>query len=315
LMKMSNQSDNNGDSANAEKNEYWRGDVTKIRDDSIHGSGYLANQALDVVEDFIKRDMYRNRTELLQSLSKLSNAIVRAKPLMALIFNRTHKVIDFIQDIPKEEKNILVIKKAAVNEIRNLRKEADDKIERITKLGSRMILDNHLVLVHSYSNIVYSILVEARKLKRRFRVISTESRPNYEGSQMAIQLAKSGIKTQLITDSDVTRAVNDAHFILTGTDRITETAFINKTGTHTMAVLANSMNKPLYVAGETDKILLKRTYPVRFLQSDPTEILKEKHGNLTVSNIYFEETPLSYVSKIIIEDGIFELKEFIDRYL
>ncbi len=82
-----------------------------------------------------------------------------------------------------------------------------------------------------------------------------------------------------------------------------------------MAVLANSMNKPLYIAGETDKILLKRTYPVRFLQSDPKEVLKEKHGNLTVSNIYFEETPLFYVSKIIIEDGIFELKEFIDRYL
>lgn len=312
---MSNHNDNNNDSAKGEKNEYWRGDVAKIREDSSHGSGHLANQALDIVEDFINRDMYRNRTELLQSLSKLSNALVRAKPLMALIFNRTHNVIDFIQDIPKEEKNIEVIKKAALNEIKNLRKEADDKIERITKLGSRMIMDNHLVLVHSYSNVVYSILVKARKMKRRFRVICTESRPNNEGSNMAFQLAKSGIKTQLITDANVARAVNEAHFILTGTDRFTETAFINKTGTHAMAVLANSMNKPLYIAGETDKILLKRTYPVRFLQSDPQEILKQKHGNLTISNIYFEETPLSYVSKVIIEDGIFELKEFIDRYL
>lgn len=298
-----------------EKNEYWRAEVAKIREDSTHGSVYLSNQALDIVEGFINRRLYQNRTELLQSLSKLSNALVRAKPLMALIFNRTRRIIDFIQDIPKEEKNIQVIQQAALDEIKRIRTEASQKVEQITKLGSKIIMDNHVVLVHSYSNIVFSILTRARKLKRRFRVICTESRPMNEGSQMALQLAKAGIKTKLIADADMARAVDEAHFILTGMDRITETTFVSKTGAHALAVLADAMNKPLYIAGETDKILLKRTYPVRFLPSNPAEIYKGKHGNLTVSNVYFEEAPLSYVGKIIIEDGIFELKEFIDRYL
>jgi len=298
-----------------DKKEYWRADVSRIREDSVHGSIYLANQALEIVEEFIKLRLYRNRTELLQSLSKLSNALVRAKPLMALIYNRTQNVIEFIQNTPKEEKNIDNIRDATLKHIENLRKEAEKKVEKITRLGSRMIMDHHLVLVHSYSNVVYSILVKAHKLKRRFRVICTESRPANEGSKMAIQLAKAGIKTRLITDANVARAVDEAHFILTGTDRFTETTFVSKTGTRTLAILAKSMNKPLYVAGETDKILLKRTYPVRFLQSNPKEIIKEKYGNLTVNNIYFEETPLSHVNKIIIENGIHELKEFVDRYL
>jgi len=298
-----------------DKKEYWRADVSRIREDSVHGSIYLANQALEIVEEFIKLRLYRNRTELLQSLSKLSNALVRAKPLMALIYNRTQNVIEFIQNTPKEEKNIDNIRDATLKHIENLRKEAEKKVEKITRLGSKMIMDHHLVLVHSYSNVVYSILVKAHKLKRRFRVICTESRPANEGSKMAIQLAKAGIKTRLITDANVARAVDEAHFILTGTDRFTETTFVSKTGTRTLAILAKSMNKPLYVAGETDKILLKRTYPVRFLQSNPKEIIKEKYGNLTVNNIYFEETPLSHVNKIIIENGIHELKEFVDRYL
>jgi len=298
-----------------DKKEYWRADVSRIREDSVHGSIYLANRALEIVEEFIKLRLYRNRTELLQSLSKLSNALVRAKPLMALIYNRTQNVIEFIQNTPKEEKNIDNIRDATLKHIENLRKEAEKKVEKITRLGSKMIMDHHLVLVHSYSNVVYSILVKAHKLKRRFRVICTESRPANEGSKMAIQLAKAGIKTRLITDANVARAVDEAHFILTGTDRFTETTFVSKTGTRTLAILAKSMNKPLYVAGETDKILLKRTYPVRFLQSNPKEIIKEKYGNLTVNNIYFEETPLSHVNKIIIENGIHELKEFVDRYL
>lgn len=297
------------------KTEYWRSQVGAIKEDNIHGSVYLANQALDIVEEFINRELYNNRTELLQSLSKLSNALVRAKPLMALIFNRTRGVIEFIQDIPKGEKDIQGIKLAALDKIKQLRKEADRKVEKITLLGARMIMDQHSVLVHSYSKIVFSILEKAGKMKKRFRVICTESRPINEGSKMALQLAKAGVKTSLIPDADVARAVNEANFLLSGTDRFTETSFVSKTGTHALAILSQSMNKPLYVAGETDKILLKRTYPVRFAPNKPAEILKEKHPNLSVQNIYFEETPLSHVGKIIIEDGIFELKEFIDRYL
>jgi translation initiation factor 2B subunit (eIF-2B alpha/beta/delta family) len=309
-MKMSDK-----ESLSNTKKEYWRDDVSQIKEDSIHGSGFLASKAIDVVEEFVNRELYKNRTELLQSLSKLSNALVRAKPLMALIYNRTQKVIEFIHNIPKEEKNIEVIKQMTLEEVKRIRREADKKFDRIVQFGSRMIMDNHSVLVHSYSNLVFSILVKARKLKRHFNVICTESRPINEGSKMALQLAKAGIKTRLIVDADIARSVNDVHFILTGTDRITETTFINKTGTQSLALLADSLNKPLYIAGETEKILLKRTYPVRFLQNSVAEVFKEKHSNLTVSNIYFEEIPLKYVSKAIIEDGIFELKEFIDRYL
>ena len=297
------------------KSEYWRPEVSTIKEDNIHGSVYLANQALNIVEEFVNRGLYNNRTELLQSLSKLSNALVRAKPLMALIFNRTRSVIDFIQDIPKEEKDIQTIKSVALDRIKEMRKEADQRVDKITLFGARMIMDQHLILVHSYSKIVHSILDKAGKMKKRFSVICTESRPVNEGSKMALQLAKAGVKTTLIPDADVARAVNEANFILTGTDRFTETSFVSKTGTHTLAILARSMNKPLYIAGETAKILLKRTYPVRFSQNKSSEIFKEKHANLNIRNIYFEETPLSHVSKIIIEDGIFELKEFIDRYL
>ena len=301
----------------SEKNqsEYWWNEIEEIKADNSHGSVYLSNQAVNIVEEFIARNSYRNRTELLQSLSKLNNALVRAKPLMALIYNRTRNVLEFIHDMPKEEKDIQTIRSAALKSIKDQRSSAEKNLKAITRFGARLIMEHHVVLVHSASKIVESILLEARRLRKRFKVICTESRPLNEGSQMAYRLSKAGIKTKLITDADITRAINEANFVLTGTDRITETAFINKTGTHTLAILADKVNKPLYVAGETDKILLKRTYPVRFSQQNFQEVYDEKNSNLTVSNIYFEEIPLSFVDKMIIEDGIFELKEFIDRYL
>lgn len=308
-------SDKSKEPGNKKKEEYWRAEVEKIRSDSLHGSIYLSNRAVDIVEEFIKKELYHNRTELLQSLSKLNNALVRAKPLMALIYNRTRHILEFIQQIPREEKDIQRIKNATLRAIKEMRVNAEKNVNAITQYGARTIMEHHVVLVHSSSRIVESILTEAHRMKRRFRVICTESRPLNEGSRMAYRLAKGGIKTKLIPDADMTRAMMEANFVLTGTDRITETTFINKTGTHALAILARHLDKPLYVAGETDKILLKRTYPVRFLQSAGKEITDKKHSNLSVSNLYFEEIPLSLVEKVFLEDGIFELKEFIDRYL
>lgn len=295
--------------------EYWREDVEKIRRDSTHGSIYISHLALDIVEEFVRRKMYKNRTELIQALSKLSNALIRAKPLMALIYNRTKGILKFIQNIPKDQKDIDIIQESTLAEIARVRERGKKNVELITRWGCRLILDHHVVLTHSASSVAESIFMEARRQKKRFRLICTESRPLNEGTQMALRLAKAGIKVKLIPDVDVARAVQDANFILTGTDRFTETTFINKTGTHMIACLAKTMNKPLYVAGESEKVLLKRTYPVRFIQNDPAEIVSKKVPNLQVDNYYFEESPLSYANKIVLEDGVFELKEFIDRYL
>jgi translation initiation factor 2B subunit (eIF-2B alpha/beta/delta family) len=296
-------------------NEYWRSQVEKIKEDSFNGSGYLSNQALEIIEEFIENKTYNNRTELLQSLAKLSNALVRAKPLMALIYNRTQHIIDFIQNIPKDEKDISKIRYMALDEIKVVRNLFEKKVQKITQFGSKVIMDHHVILIHSYSKLVEMILLDAKKHKKRFKVICTESRPLLEGSKMALTLAKAGTKTTLIPDADLARAVNEAHFVLTGTDRITETTFISKTGTHAMAVLAHHLNKPFYIVGESDKILLKRTFPVRFLKSAGKELFDQKNDNLTISNKYFEETPISFLHKLINEDGIFELKEFVDRYL
>lgn len=298
-----------------ENMEYWRSDIAKIRDDSKHGSIYLSNVALDIVEEFVQKQLYKNRTELIQALSKLSNALVRAKPLMALIYNRTRHVLQFIQDIPKEQKDIEIIKQATLEEIGKIRGMTEKNVQIVTRWGCRLILDHHIILTHSASSVVESILMEARRQKKRFRVICTESRPLNEGAQLAYRLAKAGIKVRLIPDADVARAVHDCNFVLTGTDRFTETTFVNKTGTHALAVMAKQMNKPLYIAGESGKVLLKRTYPVRFIQNDPDELFDKAQDNLQVENIYFEESPLSMADKIILEDGVFELKEFVDRYL
>ena len=45
------------------------------------------------------------------------------------------------------------------------------------------------------------------------------------------------------------------------------------------------------------------------------EIVFKTPPNINIQNIYFEETPLTYIHKIVCETGIFETEDFIERYL
>lgn len=296
-------------------NEYWREEVRKIQGDSFHGSIHLADEALKISEKFIKKQLYKNRTELFQSFSKLVNALVRSKPLTALIYTQTHRILDFIESLPKDQRNILNIKNLVLEEFKNIRKESEENRKAIIRFGARLILDQHVVLTHSACELVESILLEAHRQKKHFRLICTESRPHFEGKHLAIRMAKEGIKTRLIPDVDLTRVIKEAHFALTGADRITEVSFINKTGTYNLAIVAKEFNTPFYITLDTAKILPKRTYPARYISVNENEILEKKITNLTAENFYFEEIPITYVHKIISDAGIFEIEEFEARFL
>lgn len=295
--------------------EYWREEVEEIRQDSTHGSVYLADAALDIIERFIKKQLYNNRTELFQSFSKLVNALVRAKPMMALVYTRSHRVLEFIENLPRDERDIQNVKKLVLEEIKNIRQESTQRNKMIIKYGARLIRDQYNIMTHSASSIAESIFLEAHRLKKHFRMICTESRPLFEGRDLAVRLAKKGIKTRLVPDADMPRVIQEANFIITGVDRVTENSVINKTGSLSAAVIANEFNIPFYVALDTAKILPKRTYPAKFNSINEEEIIEKTSSNLTAENYYFEEIPLDYIHKIVCEDGVFETEEFIERFL
>jgi len=298
-----------------EQLEYWQEEVEQIKADSVHSSSYLAVEALNIIERFLEKQTYHNRTELFQSYSKLVNALVRSKPLMALLYTYGHRILDFIEALPKEERDIRKVKRQVLEEIQNIRNEAAARQKSLSKFASRLIMEQHTILTHSASSAVEAALMEAKKRKKHFRVICTESRPLQEGTQLAIRLAKAGIKTSLIVDADLTRTIPESNFIITGTNRITEASFINKTGSYTAAIVAKEFNVPFYIISDTAKILPKRTYPAKFISGNEQQIMEKRINHLAIENYYFEEVPLSLVHKVVCETGIFETEEFVERYL
>jgi len=84
---------------------------------------------------------------------------------------------------------------------------------------------------------------------------STEGRPDNTGSKVAEELIAAGIPVTLILDSGVGFIMEKVDMFLVGAEGVVESGgIINYLGTFQAALVARSMNKPVYVAAESYKV-------------------------------------------------------------
>ncbi|CAL9208710.1 uncharacterized protein LOC135626219 [Musa acuminata AAA Group] len=131
----------------------------------------------------------------------------------------------------------------------------------IAMLGQDFIFDGCTILVHGFSRVVLEVLKLAASNRKLFRVFCTEGRPDKTGLRLSKELATLGIPVKLLIDSAVAYAMDEVDMVLVGADGVVESGgIINMMGTYQTALVAHSMNKPVYVAAESYKFA--RLYPL-----------------------------------------------------
>ncbi|VVB00291.1 unnamed protein product [Arabis nemorensis] len=131
----------------------------------------------------------------------------------------------------------------------------------IAMLSQDFIFDGCTILVHGFSRVVFEILKTAAQNKKLFRVLCTEGRPDKTGVLLANELAKLDVPVKLLIDSAVAYSMDEVDMVFVGADGVVESGgVINMMGTYQIALIAHSMNKPVYVAAESYKFA--RLYPL-----------------------------------------------------
>ncbi|ODV84785.1 hypothetical protein CANARDRAFT_28924 [[Candida] arabinofermentans NRRL YB-2248] len=180
----------------------------------------------------------------------------------------------------------------------------------IAKFGLQFIKDDDIVLVHSYSRVVLSLLVHAKSKFIRFRVFVTEARPDDNGNnglKMADALKEEGIPVCLIHDSQVGYVLNKVDKVFMGAEGVSESGgIINHIGSYQIGVLAKNANKPLYVVSESHKFV--RMFPLA--QDDLpipegsalkfTTDTKERFNDMH----HVDFTPHQYITALISDLGV-----------
>jgi methylthioribose-1-phosphate isomerase len=160
-----------------------------------------------------------------------------------------------------------------------------------------------------------SVLYEAKKRGKKFRVFVDETRPLLQGARLtAWELKRAKIDTTVICDNMAAALMRDGKIdmVVTGADRIAGNGdAANKTGTYGLSVLAKAHGIPFYIAAPSSTFDLKtktgKDIPIEQRSADEVRFCGGKKvtpDGVKIYNPAFDVTPAENITAIITERGV-----------
>jgi translation initiation factor eIF-2B subunit delta len=273
-----------------------------IKRDHLSGASQLSRKAADVITLFSRETKAKTTHRYYQTLLKVGKELVSAQPDLIPIFNLVNSILWVVEEhknsLTLEELNRMVRKRSE-----EFYRNSLESLEKIADLGETLIFNSCTILTYSFSGAVFSILKKAKKKRKKFKVVLSESRPLHEGRNLAENLGKLGIPVTLVIDAGLSLYLKEADLVLVGADSISEKSFVNKVGTLSISFLAKRFGVPFYVVSERTKFISQKWRDSLYNRADPKEVFPKKFKNVKVENPYFEHVPLKNCTEIITPEG------------
>jgi ribose 1,5-bisphosphate isomerase len=288
----------------------------KITALEIQGATNIAMFAVKELVNFAQRNKSLSKKEMWSQLVKVEDIFAKSRSTEPAMRNGLMYILGKLQHDKTEGISEEIPKMIEIygSEYENILKEAK---KSIAQYGNNLIPDNlkkpYIVQTHCHSSVVEAILIEANNQGKNFIVVSSETRPFYQGRITAKKLSDAGIKVIQVVDSAMRWVANNynSDIIIVGADAITsEGTVLNKIGSRLLALVAKEIHIPFYVAspllkynpgtafGNYEKIEMRDT---KELWKDWTDAPKE----MTYLNPAFETINRVYISGVITEAGIY----------
>jgi len=218
------------------------------------------------------------------------------------------------------------LRKVLLGEADAIFQEDVDMCGRIGLSGEHLIQEGAGVLTHCNAGALatagqgtaLSVLFEAQKKGRKFKVYVDETRPLLQGARLtAWELQQAGIDVTLICDNTAGWLMKQGRIsaVITGADRIAangDTA--NKIGTYSLSILAREHGVAFYVAAPSSTFDLSiengQQVPIEERAADEVRFFGETRTApemVAVYNPAFDVTEARDISAIITERGVIEL--------
>ena len=187
----------------------------------------------------------------------------------------------------------------------------------ISTSAAEKISDGDVILTYAKSSIVQQTLVEAFRRGKKFRVIIVDSRPLFEGKNLARALAAIGLEVQYALITAISHAIKDVTKVFLGAHAMMSNGRLySRVGTAIVAMTAKEIDVPVIICCESikftdrvalDSIVTNEIAPADelIIPDDPSSPLAKwrKVPNLQLLNLMFDLTPAQYITLVITEYG------------
>ena len=277
--------------------------VKLIEMDKNHGASWLANKAIEVIEQVSNTDNHSNLDDYLNRIKAIAELLMNLRPSMGAINNQVGDLLFKIVEKSKETSNIDEISFFINKEKKNHDRITEENPKLIAKNVLKLIPNNARILTHSYSSAVIESLILAHKSGKNIQIFVSESRPLFEGRITAKELSEHGIPTTLVTDAAAGFFAGNVDMLLFGADSLlSDGEVINKAGTYPIVLAASYQGIPIYIAADIGKLNLRSFFTNILLEEkEISEVWSEGPSNISIRNLYFDVTPKFFITGIITE--------------
>jgi methylthioribose-1-phosphate isomerase len=270
-----------------------------------------------------------------KSLTALRNAreyLASSRPTAVNLF----WALDRVWRAVSSAKTLQQLRKVVLREANAIYQEDVDMCRRIGQNGEKLIKDGNGILTHCNAGALatagqgtaLSVMFEARKKGKKFRVYVDESRPLLQGARLtAWELKQAEMDVTVICDNMAGWLMKQGRInaVITGADRIAANGdSANKIGTYSLSILAREHGVPFYIAAPSSTFDLKIKSGVEIpIEQRSAEEVTTFAGTQTapdgvdVYNPAFDVTEARDITAIITERGTIEKPntERISRHL
>jgi methylthioribose-1-phosphate isomerase len=273
-------------------------------------------------------------------LKKDCEYLASSRPTAANLRWAIERVIGFAENwiVENQNRTLAGLRKAVLAEANAIFEEDVRMCRAIGRNGAKFIpragstqrrgqdaRDTFVILTHCNAGALatagqgtaLSVLYEAKKQGKRFKVYADESRPLLQGSRLtAWELKQAGIDVTVICDdmAGVLMAQGKIDMVIVGADRIASNGdTANKIGTYSLSVLAKAHKIPFYIAAPSSTFDLStksgKDIPIEQRPADEIRFIGDKlltPKSIKIYNPAFDVTPAKNITAIITERGVIE---------
>ena len=230
--------------------------IGEIKNDKVHGAGWLARQAIDTLTLAITESWQKDIAGFIQEMKSISEDLIKARLSMVSIANYVNQFLDEIRKEGKDKKDLKSLKAWAEARGTEFVELSEKATARAIEYGGGIISTSDTVITCSYSSTVCASLELARDNEEKFRVIVAESRFQDEafGEITASELEQHGIPAEVIPDESIPSYIARVDKAIIGADSIlADGSLINGVPSLALAQAAIEADIPFFVVCETAK--------------------------------------------------------------
>ncbi len=244
--------------------------------------------------------------ELAEELEQSIDALLPVMPAYAPPLNVMHRVLARVERGLASGMNGDQLKAEIQAEAAQYRRWSAEAREKLAAFAATLVRDGSIVYTFTLSETALRVLKQACTQGKSFRVLITESRPNYDGLVTARELVAAGIDVEVTIDAAMAELVSRADLMLVGAEAINaDGSAVCKVGTYPSALLAHTFSVPVYVVVDTGKFNVSSLcgLPLPLAPLGPRDFSALRQGANIVGHL-FDTTPADLIRGIITERGL-----------